>query len=185
VSWFQEEPVISMELIAGLGVARSAPVIDVGGGASALVDRLVAGGFTDVSVLDVSAVAVEEAQRRQVPGAPVRWLIQDLLTWRPTRQYALWHDRAVLHFLVSDEQRETYRELLNSALGPGGSVVIGVFAADGPESCSGLPVARYSEEDLMTTLGAGFAVRMMRREMHRTPSGGSQPFTWVAAQRSE
>ena len=184
VSWFQAEPVISLTLIAEAGIAKSSPVVDVGGGASVLVDRLLADEYTDVSVLDASAVAVREAQRRLGPGAPVHWLVQDLLTWQPSRRYALWHDRAVFHFLGAAEQINAYGSVLRSALVPGGFVVIGAFANDGPESCSGLPVARFSPEELGTALGGDFTVIASRREVHRTPVGGLQPFTWVAARRS-
>lgn len=181
VSWYQPEPVVSLDLIAKSGVVRDAAVIDVGGGASSLVDRLVGDGFTDVSVLDISSIAIEEARGRLPADAPVDWVVSDVLSWRPTRQYSLWHDRAVFHFLVSPGDTETYRRTLAAALDPGGFVVIGTFAADGPDSCSGLPVARYSDADLASALGNGFTPIAFRREVHRTPSGGYQPFTWMVA----
>jgi hypothetical protein len=185
VSWFQSEPTVSLEMIAAAATPPDAPVVDVGGGASPLVDRLIEQGFTDVSVLDVSPGAIGEARQRLPPGARVDWLVQDVLSWRPTRLYSLWHDRAVFHFLVAPEQKEAYRRALDLALGPGGSIVIGTFAPDGPESCSGLPVARYSDEELAGALGDAFTVCSSRREVHLTPAGGSQPFTWIMARRSE
>ena len=184
VSWFQSEPAVSLDLIAETGISPEAAVIDIGGGASSLVDRLVYRGFKDVSVLDISSVAIDEARRRLPPDAPVAWVVQDVLSWQPPRLYGLWHDRAVFHFLVSPSEQARYRRILASALAPGGFVVIGTFAADGPESCSGLPVARYTEQDLAAVLGDGFTPVAFRREVHRTPVGGIQPFAWVVAKRA-
>ena len=183
VSWFQAEPAVSLDLIVETGVSREAAVIDVGGGASSLVDRLIYRSFADVSVLDISSVAIDEARRRLPADAPVAWVVQDVLSWQPLRRYGLWHDRAVFHFMVSPSEKATYRRILATALAPGGFVVIGTFAADGPESCSGLPVARYTEQDLAAALGDGFTPVAFRREVHRTPAGGIQPFAWVVARR--
>jgi hypothetical protein len=181
VSWFQSEPAVSLDLIAQAGISRDAAVIDVGGGASPLVDRLVGQGFADISVLDVSSVALDEARRRLPSDAPVEWIMQDVLSWRPPRRYQLWHDRAVFHFMVSAAAASAYRDTLRSAVSQNGLVVIGTFASDGPKSCSGLPVARFSESDLAGALGDGFTVVATRREEHRTPSGSTQPFSWVCA----
>lgn len=180
MSWFQGEPTVSLELVAHLGVERSAAVIDVGGGASPLVDHLVAAGFGDVTVLDVSVVALEEARRRVGPHAPVRWVGEDLLAWHPSRRYGLWHDRAVFHFLVDDADRARYVATLTEALEDGAGVVMATFAPDGPEYCSGLPVCRYSPEALAAALGPGFTLVASRRELHTTPAGVAQPFTWIA-----
>ena len=181
VSWFQPEPTLSLELIDALGVAKHEAVIDVGGGASRLVDHLVGDDWQDVTVLDVSAAALDAARGRLLSGAPVTWLCQDLLTWTPTRGYGLWHDRAVLHFLVDPAEQVVYLRALRTALVPGGAVILATFAAGGPQSCSGLPVARYSTDDLATLLGDGFDVVESRQEDHVTPSGVCQPFTWIAA----
>ena len=181
VSWFQFEPAVPLELIEATGVDHDAAIIDVGGGASVLVDHLVGRGFSDVSVLDVSAVALGEAQARLGPGAPVKWLREDLLAFGPSRRYDIGHDRAVFHFLVDQADREKYRNILMASLAPGGHIVIGTFAEDGPEQCSGLPVARYADHALANVLGAGFLIRETRRELHTTPSGGTQPFTWLVA----
>lgn len=185
MSWFQPEPQLSLELIAALGVDKSAAVIDVGGGASCLVDHLVGDGWRDVSVLDVSAAALIAARGRLPSDAPVTWLHQDLLTWTPTRNYRLWHDRAVFHFLVDTAEQTAYLGVLHAAVEPGGAVILATFAPDGPERCSGLPVARYSTDDLATLIGDGFEVVESRREEHTTPSGTCQPFTWVAARTIE
>jgi trans-aconitate methyltransferase len=155
-------------------------VIDVGAGASNLIDSLATLGFSDLSVLDISPAALDLSRRRLGANALVTWLAADLLEWVPTRRYDVWHDRAVLHFLVGSEI-ERYRRTLRRALAPGGAAIIATFAPDGPERCSGLPVTRYSADELTAMLGAGFSLVEQRREHHITPSGGDQPFTWVAA----
>ena len=182
VSWYQETPDVSVELIESLGVAHNVPVLDVGGGASTLADQLVARGFGDVSVLDVSASALDEGRRRLGDVAPVHWLYGDLLLWKPERRYGLWHDRALFHFLVDSDERDQYLKILRSALRDGGFVLLSTFALDGPEFCSGLPVVRYSAQGLAQMLGAGFDLLETRREEHITPRAVTQPFTWVAGQ---
>ncbi len=181
VSWFQTEPVVSLELIETLEVRRDAAVIDIGGGASSLVDHLIEQGFNDLSVLDISETALGVARQRLGASAPVSWLHQDLLSWRPSRRFDLWHDRAVFHFLVGKEDRDAYLDTLRAGIAPGGALIVATFAEDGPEYCSGLPVARYSAIELGSVLGECFAVVETRREVHITPAGTTQPFTWVAA----
>jgi trans-aconitate methyltransferase len=180
VSWFQAEPTVSLELIGSLGLDRSTPVVDVGGGASVLVDELLGAGYTNVSVLDVSAVALDAGRRRIGSTTSVKWLHEDLLTWVPARRFGLWHDRAVFHFLTDEDQQGVYLETLRSALTPGGSLVLATFAEDGPEHCSGLRVARYSFDELLSRLGSQFEMTACRRELHTTPGGAVQPFTWIA-----
>jgi hypothetical protein len=180
VSWYQPSPATSIELIHALGLSRETAIVYVGGGASRLVDVLLDEGFSDVSVLDVSGVAMAEVRRRVGPTAAT--LIRaDLLAWTPPRRYGLWHDRAVLHFLVDPAARNRYVEVVHLALKPGGYVVIGVFAPDGPERCSGLPVVRYSADSLSELLGPDFEVVAHRRDEHVTPAGVIQPFTWLTA----
>lgn len=180
VSWFQPAPSVSLELLDVLGVDPSTPVVDVGGGASLLVDHLVGKGFEDVSVLDVSGVALEAARRRLGPTPSVTWIHDDVLRWRPERRYGVWHDRALFHFLTAEEDRGAYRGVLRAALQPGAGIVLATFAEDGPERCSGLPVARYRPSDLALALGPGFQLVDSRREEHTTPAGVMQPFTWIA-----
>jgi SAM-dependent methyltransferase len=182
VSWYQPEPAMSLTLVDRLRVPTSAPIIDVGGGASLLVDALLARGYTDLSVLDVSSTALEIARRRLGDAAPVRWLCEDIMTWQPERRYALWHDRAVFHFLTDAAGQTRYLNMMRQALDPGGGLIMATFAADGPESCSGLPVARYDPGDLERLLD-GFTVVESSREEHMTPGGAVQPFTWIAAKR--
>jgi SAM-dependent methyltransferase len=183
VSWYQARPALSLELIRRLGLGPGAAVLDVGGGASGLAEALVADGLSDVTVLDVSAVALDALRRRLGPASPVRLVHADLLDWEPERTYDLWHDRAVFHFLVDPAERRRYLQRLDRAVAPAGAVVVGTFAPDGPERCSGLPVARYAPEDLARALGPGFEVVDRRREEHLTPAGALQAFTWVAARR--
>lgn len=184
VSWFQPEPRMSLELVDTLPLDPARPAVDIGGGASRLARRLLDRGWRDVTVLDVSATALEAA-RAQNPDAEARitWLERDVLTWTPDRTYGLWHDRAVFHFLVDDAGRATYLRLLRAALEPGGGLVLATFAEDGPEHCSGLPVRGHTAHDLAAFLGDEFAVRETRREEHHTPSRTLQPFTWIAATR--
>ncbi|TMK42984.1 MAG: class I SAM-dependent methyltransferase [Actinobacteria bacterium] len=180
-SWYQAEPRMSVALIEALGVAKDTPVIDVGGGSSRLVDELIQRGFSDISVLDVSARALQLSQSRLGAAASrVRWLREDLLEWEPPGAYGLWHDRALFHFLVEPEQRERYVSVLRASLSPGGLLIMATFAPDGPERCSGLPVARYRPQDLVDALGEGFTCLGSWREDHPTPGGATQPFTWVA-----
>lgn len=181
VSWFQPTAATSIKLIERLEVPRTASIIDIGGGASVLADALLEQGFSDVSVLDVSKAALKEVRGRLGDRTSISLLQEDLLAWNPARQYDLWHDRAVFHFLASPRDRETYLETLHSALGPEGVVVMATFASDGPEYCSGLPVSRYSSADLAQALGPKFQVIETFREQHVTPAGVEQPFTWVAA----
>jgi hypothetical protein len=180
VSWFQPEPTVSLELIGSLGLDRVTPVVDVGGGASVLADRLLARGFTDISVLDLSDVALRAGRQRIGDTTCVKWLQEDILSWSPTRRYGLWHDRAVFHFLTGKDDQRDYLETMRSALVSGGFVVMATFAEDGPEHCSGLPVARYSVPELLSLFGSRFGLVGSRRELHNTPGGAVQPFTWVA-----
>lgn len=180
VSWFQAEPTMSFELIQLLGVDRRGPVVDVGGGASSLAGLLLDAGFQDVTVLDISEVALEACRTRLGGRRGVTLLRQDILAWRPLHTYALWHDRAVFHFLNDESDRAAYLATLSRALAPGGALVMATFAEDGPDYCSGLPVARYSGEALSQLLGDAFTPLAVRREVHITPAGATQPFTWIA-----
>ena len=184
VGWFESRPAVSMELLSTLGVSRSDSVIDVGGGASRLVDHLLAAGHQDVTVLDVSHVAIDSARRRVGEAAPVTWLVEDILSWTPPRAWDAWHDRMLLHFLVSDEQRAAYLDALRRALKPRGAVVICTFAENGPEGCSALPVRRHSLADLSSFLGPDVEIVETRHVIHTTPGGVEQPHNWIAGRRS-
>lgn len=184
VSWYQPEPRTTLAVFDELGVGPHMSVLDSGGGASALVDHLLDRAFTDVSVLDVSDHALGLSRDRLGDRASrVHWVAHDVLTWQPARAYDVWHDRAVFHFLTSETDRLRYLEVLASATTLGSHLILATFAADGPESCSGLPVARYSPQELRAAVGAGWAPGLTLREEHRTPGGGVQPFTWAAFTR--
>jgi SAM-dependent methyltransferase len=184
VSWHERLPRMSLEMIDLTGIGPDEAALDVGGGASPLAGALLAGGFADVTVLDLSEVALLASRARLGPvGARAHWVHADVLDWSPDRTYGLWHDRAVFHFLVDAEDRERYVMTALSALRPGGHAVVGTFAEDGPAICSGLPVARYDTQALADAFGAGFALVGSRRHEHRTPGGSLQSFTWVAMRR--
>lgn len=180
VSWHQERPTASLELFGILGLGPDQSVVDVGGGTSTLVDHLVAAGNKDVAVLDLSQAALDSTRARFEEPWRVAWLHEDVTVWRPHRTWGVWHDRAVLHFLTSSEDRAAYRRALHAGVTPGGAVIIGTFAEDGPTHCSGLEVCRYSGTDLRSFLGPMFDVVAERREIHRTPAGAEQQFNWIA-----
>jgi SAM-dependent methyltransferase len=183
VSWYQPVPTVSLELIAEAGVHDGSAIIDVGGGASSLPEDLLRRGYRDLTVLDVAGPAIAAARRRLGDRADqVRWIEADLLQWRPDRRYDLWHDRAVFHFLTDQAERERYLQTLRAALAPTGAVVIGTFAADGPDHCSGLPTSRYDPDQLAARF-PGFDLVTSRREQHHTPAGVRQPFTWTLLRR--
>jgi SAM-dependent methyltransferase len=184
-SWFQEHPATSIELIRATGARPDSPIVDVGGGASRLVDRLLDEGYRDVTVLDVADNALASARSRLDGRAgQVSWIVADLLSWQPDRRYEVWHDRAVFHFLTHAADRRVYRWVLNRALTPAGHIVIGTFAADGPTRCSGLPTARYSAGSLAAEF-PGYRVLHQRREEHVTPAGTVQPFSWLVLSGGE
>ncbi len=185
VSWFQEHAAQSLRLIEATGLPKSASIIDVGGGASTLVDDLLAQGYSALSVLDISAKALEAAQARLgASAARVSWLVGDITEMElPAQAYDLWHDRAVFHFLTAPEQREAYVRNVLRAVKPGGHVIVATFAEDGPEQCSGLPVARYSAQGLHAEFGAPFELLRHEREEHHTPAGKTQKFIYCYCRR--
>lgn len=183
-SWTEPVPQASLDAIARTGAPADAAILDVGGGASRLAACLLDAGRTDVTVLDLSIRALALARGRLGDRADqVHWVVADLLAWEPDRCYDVWHDRAVLHFFTSDDERARYAAVLRAALAPGGHAVIATFAPDGPERCSGLPVRRSSAAETLTLLGDGFAAVHTEVRVHRTPSGGRQPFAWLVARR--
>ena len=184
VSWFQEAPEPSLALIELAGAIRSSAIIDIGGGASRLADCLVSQGYEDVTVLDLSAAALASARSRIGEAADrVTWIAADVTAWEPSRTYDVWHDRAAFHFLTDPKDQMAYVERLRRALRPGGHAIIGTFAPDGPERCSGLTVSRYDAHSLAATLGSGFALIDTRRHEHTTPSGAMQKFQFSTFRR--
>jgi trans-aconitate methyltransferase len=184
VSWFQEKASLSLDLVRAAGARPGSAIIDIGGGASRLVDALIDEGFTDLSVLDVADAALSATKARLGANAgSVHWITADITRWRPPRQYDLWHDRAAFHFLTEANDRAAYVERLTQALAPGAHAIIATFAPDGPERCSGLPVVRYDAASLGATLGSRFALLQTRREDHRTPFATMQRFQYSLFRR--
>lgn len=185
VSWFQETPAISLDLIRATGAGADASIIDIGGGASRLADALLAEDFRAVSVLDVSEQALATSRQRLGPRAgEVNWIVADVTAWRPGNSYDVWHDRAAFHFLTEPSDRAAYAACVRHAVRPGGHVIIGTFAPDGPERCSGLPVVRHDAASIGEVLGPSFTLIESRRHDHQTPGGAVQRFQFSRFQRS-
>ena len=184
VSWYQAEPEPSLRALDRFGAQPSSPFIDIGGGASNLVDALLRRGWRDVTVLDIAEPALAAARERLGTDArKVHWEVADVSEWQPSRCYDVWHDRAVFHFLVHPEQRKAYRRALLAGLAGGGLLIMATFTPDGPERCSGLPVQRYDPPGLAKELGDAFRLLDGWREEHVTPTGLTQSFNWCAFRR--
>lgn len=186
LSWYAPSAAVSVRLITAANVATSAAVIDIGGGTSRLVDALIERAFEDLSVLDVSDAALVETQRRLAGHATkVHWLVHDIRDWHPHQTYVLWHDRAVFHFQANHADRDAYLAALNTGTASGSVAVFGTFAPDGPAQCSGLPVQRYSPEQLAVTLGDQWQLESAEHEQHTTPTGTGtvQSFSWAVLRR--
>jgi trans-aconitate methyltransferase len=184
VSWFQPRPERSLSMIADAARGRPVSVIDIGGGASRLVDGLLAAGHSDIAVLDISGVALERSKvRLAAAAAKVEWIVADITRWRPARTWNIWHDRAVFHFLTDPASQAAYLAALHAGTEAGSCIIMATFAPDGPEKCSGLPVQRYSPRSLADRLGAGFALYAQAGESHPTPFGTTQAFTYAAFRR--
>jgi SAM-dependent methyltransferase len=177
LSWFEPLPRRSLDAIQETGVSLDAPILDVGGGASLLVDNLLLLGYTDLTVLDLAPAALALAKNRLGGAAErVSWMVGDITVFRPRRRYAVWHDRAVLHFLRDELDQKRYVETLRAALAPGGHLVLATFGPGGPHRCSGLPVQRHSVESLSALLGREFGLQSSTLEDHLTPAGLVQRF---------
>jgi SAM-dependent methyltransferase len=184
VSWFQENPAPSLELIKKVGATAASAIIDIGGGTSRLVDNLVDRGFEDVTVLDLSDAAIQAAKARlKGRAAQARWIVADATVWEPVKSYDVWHDRAAFHFLTEERDRAAYVLRLQRALKAGGHAIIATFALDGPERCSGLPVVRYDPESLGQNLGREFQLVDSRKHAHATPWASNQSFQFSVFRR--
>ena len=186
LSWFQEYPETSLRLIRNTGVPCSASVIDVGGGASTLVDALLLHGYSALTVLDLSGAALLAAKSRLgADAAKVQWLEADITaTQLPAYNYDVWHDRAVFHFLTSRADREAYLEAVLRAVKPGGHVIIATFAEDGPTRCSDLPIVRYSAKELHAEFSSSFLLLHYEKEEHHTPRGTVQNFVYCCFRKA-
>jgi len=179
VSWYQSVPAISLQLIRATAIDYDDAILDAGGGASTLVDHLQYDGYTDISVLDIAGNALEHSRDRLgAASRNVYWIESDVLAFDPGRRYALWHDRAVFHFLTDLSDREKYLDVVRASLRPGGHFVVATFGPQGPVQCSGLDIQRHSIEQLKELLGANFALRGHEFEEHETPMGSSQQFLY-------
>jgi SAM-dependent methyltransferase len=177
VSWFQADPAVSLELIGAASTSKASAIIDVGGGASRLVDLLAGLGYDNLTVLDISEAALAMARTRMGDKADgVDWIVADVTSWEPTAQFDVWHDRAAFHFLTEEHERTAYVSRLKRALRPGGTAIIASFSPEGPEKCSGLPVRRYDAASLGAVLGPEFKLMETRNHEHRTPWGSVQNF---------
>jgi ubiquinone/menaquinone biosynthesis C-methylase UbiE len=181
LSWYQPQPLRSLNLIKRTRLPKTARILDVGGGDSLLVDELLARGYSGITVLDLSRAALERARARlgSEAASRVEWVEGDILEVNlPQAEIDIWHDRAVFHFLTTDLERERYIERVQRSVRTRGHVIVATFAEDGPTRCSGLPVARYSAAQLHGTFGSAFRLIESERELHRTPAGLEQRFTY-------
>lgn len=184
VSWYQQHPQCSLDLIKATGVDVEARIIDIGAGASTLVDHLLEAGYQNLTVLDIASAAIEQARARLGDRADkVVWLEHDITDpdineLTASGEYDLWHDRAVFHFLTEKSDRVAYVNTLTRVLKPGAHVVIATFGLNGPEKCSGLEIVRYSPETMSAVLGGSFRLVETRQEEHVTPSGSLQNFVY-------
>jgi SAM-dependent methyltransferase len=179
VSWFQPVPAKSLDLIRSTGAPLSAPILDVGAGASTLADHLLAEGYADISVLDIAAAAFEQARERLAAKADqIHWIESDVTEFEPSRRFSIWHDRAVFHFLTDAADRDRYLQVLRDALQPDGHFLLATFGPEGPLRCSGLEIERYSVERLQALLWTGFKLRHHEFDEHRTPTCGAQQFLY-------
>ncbi len=184
VSWWQSVPELSLGLVDETGLDVSEPIIDVGAGWSTLVDHLVERGYQDLMAIDLSQTALQTVRDRLGPdGDRVVLTVADVLDFRPGRQFALWHDRAVFHFLTERDERDDYRASLERCLRPGGYAVVATFGPDGPLTCSGLPIVRYTHDELAAEF-PGFELVSTSGEDHQTPWGSTQQFTAVLLRRA-
>lgn len=179
VSWFQENPAQSLRLIEQCDLSRNDSIIDVGGGASRLIDHLLQRGYQELTVLDISATALEHAQHRLGELATqVQWIESDITSFTPHQPFTLWHDRAVFHFLTHSADRKHYLEALRKGLQPGGHLILAAFSPDGPNQCSGLDIVQYDRDKMIHTLGADFQLLEQTTEAHTTPGNAIQHFNY-------
>jgi len=188
VSWYQQHPERSLELIKATGIDASASIIDIGGGASTLIDCLLAAGYQNLSVLDIAHGAIEQAKARLARSMAewankVEWIEQDITKFVAEQPFDIWHDRAVFHFLTDADDRLSYVDTMSNALKPGAHAIIATFSLDGPEKCSGLNIVRYSPETMSAVLGDNFQLVETSTEEHKTPTGFSQHFVYCRFKR--
>jgi len=175
-SWFEDRPQVSLDLIAATGATPDAAIVDIGAGSSRLVDCLLDLGFRQITALDLSETALAKTRARLPDNVPVTWVVGNVLDWQSSGHVDVWHDRAAFHFLTEPADQEAYLRVMDRALAFGGHAIIGTFAPDGPEKCSGLPVARYDAALLVERLGPGYRLLTSIYHDHHTPWGAVQRF---------
>jgi len=179
VSWFQQEPTTSLALIQKNTQSKDDAIIDIGGGDGFLADNLLDLGYTNITVLDISANAINKAKERLgINAYKVKWIVSDITEFFPTEQYDIWHDRAAFHFLNQEKDIEYYKILVNENISDNGYFILATFADDGPEKCSGLEVCKYSEKDMENSFSIVFKVKESFKYKHLTPFGTIQNFTF-------
>ena len=184
VSWFQSDATLSFRWIKEAAPDHSARIIDIGGGASRLADRLITEGYSGLTVLDISSIALSRTCERIGASADdVNWITADVTAWTPRQTWDVWHDRAVFHFLTDERAQDAYIAALRSGTREGSTVIMATFAPTGPEKCSGLPVRRYDAQSLSARLGRDFHLYADTTERHRTPFGTTQDFIYAAFRR--
>ncbi len=184
LSWFQARPALSLELIVNAAPDLATRIVDIGGGDSLLVDHLLAIGYQRLAVVDISRSAIERARSRLGKnGAKVRWIVGDVLALDGLGSYDLWHDRALFHFLVEQDQRQRYVDAVMRTISAQGTVIIATFAPDGPTRCSGLEVRRHDAASLASEFGEQFHLYDDRRVVHLTPWNAEQRFAYAALRR--
>jgi 2-polyprenyl-3-methyl-5-hydroxy-6-metoxy-1,4-benzoquinol methylase len=186
VSWFQVYPKTSMEFISLFDLPKNAAIIDIGGGDSNFVDSLLEKGYTDVTVLDISAKAIERAKKRAGEKASqAKWIVSDITEFEPARQYNFWHDRAAFHFLTSEEQADKYVETAKKGIASAGYLILGTFSENGPQKCSGLTIKQYSEETMSTKFEKYFKRIKCVKEDHETPFNTRQNFLFCSFKKQQ
>jgi len=185
VSWYQPTTQVSLDFVRELNIPVDAAIIDIGGGDSFLVDHLLAKGFFNITVLDISEAAINRAKERLGEKASlVKWIVSDITTFVPSEKYDFWHDRAAFHFLTAEEQIEKYLAIANNALSPEGKIVIGTFSENGPSVCSGLPVKQYSENTMTEMINKWFNKIKCIYTDHITPFNKVQQFLFCSFKKS-
>jgi len=188
LGWYETEPTISLEMIESCGIEKSDPILDVGAGATTLIDALLQRNFTNITALDISAAALEKLRIRlgEAQAAQVNWLVANITNPADTaglQDFVLWHDRAMLHFLTDEVTRQAYRTTLEQALRPGGFAIIAAFAKEGATQCSGLDVQRYDAQSLSAFLGPTFELKESRALTYQMPSGDLRPYVYTRFQK--
>lgn len=179
LSWFEPEPAASLAMIEQLSLPLDAAIVDVGGGASRLAEELLRRGYSDITVVDIAAEALERAKDGFAGADRIRWIPADVRNHDFGRRFALWHDRAVFHFMVSEPDRRAYLDAVERSVAPGGDLILATFGPEGPRRCSGLPVVRYSADALAAAVGERARLEAWHLEDHLTPSRNRQQFLYA------